>query len=156
MLFDIGLVTETVTSYSISVRTIDTTTGDPGFTIVEKTVWYYANGGTWSNTDSIQTLHMNGSGTSGALRLKNGAGEQFLVLLGVHNYQRWCDIVTDLEPGDTGMKIQPDYYSKTNPRYDMLWKQLDQIKKKSDKGTTVDVKYVEAEGNSLVVHLTIS
>jgi len=26
---------------------------------------------------------MNGSGTSGALRFRNGAGEEFLVLLGV-------------------------------------------------------------------------
>ena len=145
-----------MTTYSIRVRTIDNTAGDPGFTIVEKTVWHYANGGTWSNTDSIQTLHMNGSGTSGALRFNNAAGEQFLVLLGVHNYKRWCDIVTDLAPGDTNMKIQPDYYSETNPRYDMLWEQLDQIEKKSAKGTTVNVKYVEAEGDSLVVHLTIS
>jgi hypothetical protein len=145
-----------MTTYSILVRTIDNTAGDPGFTIVEKTVWHYANGGTWSDTDSIQTLRMNGSGTSGALRFTNGVGEQFLVLLGIHNYKRWCDIVTDLEPEDTGMKIQPGYYLETNPRYAMLWKQLDQIEKKSAKGTTVDVKYVEAEGNSLVVHLTIS
>jgi hypothetical protein len=143
-------------SYSISLRTINTTADNLGFTIVEKSVWHYANGGTWSDTDSIQTLHMNGSGTSGALRFNNAAGEQFLVLLGVHNYKRWCDVVTDLAPGDTAMKIQPDYYSEKNPRYGMLWKQLAQIKKKSAKGTTVDVKYVEAEGNSLVVHLTIS
>jgi len=143
-------------SYSISVRTVDTTASDPGFTIVEKTVWHYANGGTWSDTDSIQTLHMGGSGTSGAMRFKNGAGEQFLVLLGVHNYKRWCDIVTDIAPGDTGMKLHPDYYVDGTASYAMLWRQLDQIEKTSTKGTKVHVKYVQAEGNSLVVHIIIS
>ncbi|OJA08914.1 hypothetical protein AZE42_07364 [Rhizopogon vesiculosus] len=140
-------------SYTISVRTIDITANDPGFTIVEKSVW---SGGRWSNTDSIQTLFMNGSGTSGALRFRNGAGEEFLVLLGVHNYKRWCDVVTDLAPADTGVKIQPDYYSDSNPRYQMLWKQLAEIQMKSTKGTTVNVKYVKDEGNALVVHLTIA
>ncbi|KAG2124616.1 lectin 2b [Suillus clintonianus] len=143
-------------SYTITVRIIDATTGNPGFKLVEKTVWHYANGGTWSNTDSIETLVMGGSGTSGALRFINGAGEEFLVTLGIHNYKRWCDIVTDLAPGDTGMKIQPEYYSDSSARNQMLWKQLDHIQKKSAKGTSVDVKYVEEVGNSFVVHIFIS
>ncbi|KAG2043731.1 Cytolysin/lectin, partial [Suillus americanus] len=56
------------------------------------------------------TLVMDGSGTSGALRFRNGAGEQFVVTRGVHNYKRWCDIVIDLTPGDTGVRIQHEYY----------------------------------------------
>jgi len=141
-------------SYSISVKTIDTAAGDPGFTIVEKTVWHYANGGTWSDTDSIQTLIMGGSGTSGALRFKNGAGEQFLVLLGVHNYKPWCGMVTDLAPGDTCMKIQPEYYG--NGSANKSWVQVDHMEKRSAKGTKVQVKFVQAEGHALVVHITIS
>ncbi|KAG2341599.1 hypothetical protein BDR05DRAFT_965313 [Suillus weaverae] len=78
---------------------------------------------------------MGGSGTSGALRFKNGAGEEFLVTLGIHNYNAWCDVVTDLAPGDTGLKIHTEYYTE---------------------GTTVDVKFVTQRGNDLVVHITIS
>ncbi|KAG2043730.1 hypothetical protein BDR03DRAFT_1046617 [Suillus americanus] len=37
-------------SYTISVRTVDTTANDPGFTLVEKTLFYDE---TWSNIDSI-------------------------------------------------------------------------------------------------------
>ncbi|KAG1848970.1 lectin 2b [Suillus subalutaceus] len=140
--------------YTIAVRTIDTTAGDPGFTVVEKTVWYYANGGTWSNTDSIETLVMGGSGTSGALRFRNGAGEDFLVTLGVHNYNVWCDAVIDLAPGDTGLKIHPEYYT-AGPRKSN-WTQLAEVRKTSAKGTTVDVKFVTQEGHDLVVHITIS
>ncbi|KAG1721744.1 lectin 2a [Suillus lakei] len=143
-------------SYTITVRIVDASAGDPGFTLVEKTVWHYANGGTWSNTDSIETLVMGGSGTSGVLRFRNGTGEEFLVTLGIHNYKRWCDIVTDLAPGDTAMKIQPEYYSDSSSRNQMLWKQLDQMQTKSAKGTLVAVKYVKEEGNSFVVHINIS
>ncbi|KAG2125559.1 lectin [Suillus cothurnatus] len=141
-------------TYTITVRTIDTTASDPGFTIVEKTVWHYANGGRWSNTGSIETLIMGGSGTSGALRFRNGAGEEFLVTLGVHNYNVWCDAVTDLEPGDTGLKIHAQYYI-AGPRKDD-WIQLAEVRKTSKQGTTVNVKFVTQEGNNLVVHITIS
>jgi uncharacterized protein YdiU (UPF0061 family) len=146
------------TDYSISVRTADTTSLNPGFTLVEKTVWYYANGGTWSNTESIQTLVMGGSGTSGTLRYRSGSGEEFLVALGVHNYKRWCDIVTDLAPGDTCMKIHPKYYEDGTPENAMLWKQLSEIDKKSKKGTNINVKYVEEleGGKAFIVHITIS
>jgi hypothetical protein len=145
-------------SYTISVRTADITSVNPGFTLVEKTVWYFANGGTWSNTESIQTLVMGGSGTSGTLRYRSGSGEEFLVALGVHNYKRWCDIVTDLAPNDTCMKIHPKYYEEGTPETGMLWKQLAEIDKKSKKGTNINVKYVEElnGGKSFIVHITIS
>ncbi|KAG1781199.1 fungal fruit body lectin, partial [Suillus placidus] len=86
------------------------------FTLGEKTAWYY---GTWSNTDSIQTLDMAYDGSSGALRFRNGVGEAFLVTLGVHNDKRWCDVVTDLKPWDTGVKIHPEYYTDS-PRSQAL------------------------------------
>jgi hypothetical protein len=58
---------------------------------------------------------MGGSGTSGMLRFKNGAGEQFLVL-GIHNWGKWCDTVTDLGKGEHGQKILSEYYSETPKR----------------------------------------
>ncbi|KAG0696921.1 lectin 2b [Suillus ampliporus] len=165
--FQSSLQSETMPSYTITVRTVDTTVSYPkdcsttapslaGFTIAEKTVWYYSPG-SWSNTESIQTLDLENSGSSGSLRFRNGAGEEFFVVLGVHNYQRWCDVVVDLAPAETGMKIHPQYYDEGNPKYHMLWKQLTEITKTSTKGTTVDVKYINpVEVDNLVVHITIS
>ncbi|KAG1865908.1 Cytolysin/lectin [Suillus subalutaceus] len=80
-------------SYTISVRTVDATSFNPGFTLVEKTVWHYANGGTWTNTGSIQTLAMGGSGTSGTLRFRSDFGEEFLVAMGVHNCPQLQEVV---------------------------------------------------------------
>jgi len=141
-------------TYTIIVRVIDTS--DIGFTIVEKTVWHFANGGTWTDSEGIETLTMNGSGTSGALRFRGAPdGEEFLVLLGIHNYQRWCDIVTDLGLGETAMKIQPTYY-KEGGRGDMLWKQLPAISKKNSMGRQIEVKYVAQESAVYRVNVTIS
>lgn len=35
--------------------------------------------------------------------------------IGAHDYMRECDVVADLVPGDTSMKIQPEYYTDNNP-----------------------------------------
>ncbi|KAG1739395.1 Cytolysin/lectin [Suillus paluster] len=122
---------------SVEVKITDDTTCKPGFTVVEKAVWLHANGGTWSNIGPTETLITGGSGTSGALRFRNGAGEEFLVTLGVHNYKRWYDVVMDLAPGDRGMKIQPEYYSDS-ARGEMLWKQLAEVRKKEREGNYRD------------------
>ncbi|KAG2109320.1 lectin 2b [Suillus discolor] len=145
-------------SYTIVVRVIDNTRNNSNFTLAEKTVWHYANGGRWTDTDSIQTLTMGGSGTSGGLRFMCGTGEEFLVVLGIHNYKRWCDIDVNLAPGDTGMKIHPEYYTDGTPQNKLLWDQLSEIEKTSAKGTKVNVKYVQeaGDGKSFVVHITIS
>ncbi|KAG2109272.1 lectin [Suillus discolor] len=145
-------------SYTIVVRVIDATNNNSNFTLAEKTVWHYANGGRWSDTDSIQTLTMGGSGTSGGLRLKSSTGEELFVVLGIHNYKRWCDISTDLTPEDTGMKIHPEYYTDGTAQNKLLWEQLSEIQKTSAKGTKVNVKYVQeaADGKSFVVHITIA
>ncbi|KAG2055684.1 lectin [Suillus hirtellus] len=139
-------------SYTIVVRVIDNTHNNSNFTLAEKTVWHYANGGRWSDTDSIQTLTMGGSGTSGGLRFMRGTEED------IHNYKRWCDIDTNLAPGDMGMKIHPEYYKDGSPQNKLLWDQLSEIEKTSAKGTKVNVKYVQeaADGKSFVVHITIS
>ncbi|RDW74633.1 uncharacterized protein DSM5745_07295 [Aspergillus mulundensis] len=87
-------------------------------TIVEKTIWHYANGGIWTEHDPDLTLNphqglfltMNGSGTSGMLRVRSSSGEFFTVVVGYHNYEFWCDAQVDLEDGDTAMKVHPEYY----------------------------------------------
>ncbi|PCH36032.1 lectin 1a [Wolfiporia cocos MD-104 SS10] len=140
-------------SYTIVVRVIDAS--DVGFSLVEKTVWYYANGGTWSNTNGIQTLVMGGSGTSGTLRFKSGDGEAFLVAVGVHNYKHWCDVAVDLTDGDTSMKVQPTYYESTD-RAKVREEQLSEITRKNSKGRSISVKYVTQDSNTFHAIVTVS
>ncbi|GLB42678.1 hypothetical protein LshimejAT787_1201270 [Lyophyllum shimeji] len=79
---------------------------------IERTVWHYANGGSWILDDHIFVLTMGGSGTSGMMRfLDTATGEVFAVLVGVHNWKPWCDVVTDLTTKDTCMEIHPSYYA---------------------------------------------
>ncbi|KAL6233102.1 hypothetical protein BDW75DRAFT_232263 [Aspergillus navahoensis] len=91
-------------------------TDDP-LTIVEKTCWYYANGGIWTDHDptsissSNLVLTMNGSGTSGMLRIMASSGHIFTVIVGYHNYEFWCDAQVDLSPEETAVKLHPEYYS---------------------------------------------
>jgi hypothetical protein len=144
-------------SYSISVRVIEHSDPQHWFRIVEKTNWHYANGGTWAECNGVHTLTMGGSGTSGMLRFMNNAGEYFLVALGVHNYKRWCDIVTDAKCSDTGVLVHPTYYENGSPgRGEMLWKQLPRLEKTSAKGTKVTVTFTQGEGNCLQVTITIT
>ncbi|KAH9924532.1 lectin [Fomitopsis serialis] len=131
------------------VRIINTNPKD--FFVVEEAVLC---GGYWTYANDARTLIMNGSGTSGALRLRGEDGEEFLVPLGAHNYKRWCDSVTDLTPDDSAVRIQPEYYG--GARGGMLWKQLAEISKKSSKGTQIDVKYTSEKDTVFKVHITIA
>jgi hypothetical protein len=54
---------------------------------------------------------MGGSGTSGSLR----NGREFVVTLGVHNYKRWGDIVTNLKNDQAARIVNPEYYSNKCP-----------------------------------------
>ncbi|KAL4746990.1 hypothetical protein BDW72DRAFT_24471 [Aspergillus terricola var. indicus] len=90
-------------------------TDDP-LTIVEKTCWYYANGGAWTDHDPTSISHsnliltMNGSGTSGMLRIMASSGQIFTVIVGYHNYEFWCDVQMDLSSEDTAVRLHPEYY----------------------------------------------
>jgi len=138
-------------SYTIIARIIDSS--DVGFTVVEKATM---SSGTWSDTDGINTLTMDSSGTSGGLRFRSTDGaEIFYVALGVHNYKRWCDIVTDLVAQDSGVKLQPEYY-ESGKRNEMLWKQLPEIEKTSAKGRKITVTYVKEEKSVFHVHIVIA
>ena len=95
-------------SYKITVRVYQTNPNN-FFRLVEQTVWKYANGGTWGESNGEYVLTMGGSGTSGTLRFVGDDGEKFIVALGVHNYKRWGDIVTNLADDQTGVVINPQY-----------------------------------------------
>ncbi|BBN00407.1 hypothetical protein MPTK1_1g28920 [Marchantia polymorpha subsp. ruderalis] len=142
-------------SYTIRVRVIQS---EPTswYSIVEKTVWHYGNGGTWSEVDGEQILKMGDSGTSGVLRFQNQAGDLFLVALGVHNWKRWCDIVPDLKTTETAMAIHPTYYDENGPRYQILWKQLESFEKDTSNGENIRVEYYREDDHDLYATITIS
>ncbi|KAF8889680.1 fungal fruit body lectin-domain-containing protein [Infundibulicybe gibba] len=127
--------------YEINVRIINASS--QRFNIVEKTVWHYANGGQWNElVKGVHTLTMGGSGTSGGLRFVSPSGEIFAVFMGVHNCVRWCDIVPDLEGGNTAVVIHPTYYG--GDRGDLLWKQASQMAKVTSKGRKLSIVFAES------------
>ncbi|KAH9916674.1 Cytolysin/lectin [Fomitopsis serialis] len=116
------------------------------FEVVEQVVWYNANGGIWTNTSDTRTLTINGSGTSGALRFRNPKdGEEFFVPLGIDSDVRWCDLVTNLGPGDTAMKIEPEYYDSSGIYVNARESHLPKVTKRSSKGTEVNVVYTDED-----------
>jgi len=138
-------------SYTITVRVYQANP-DSFFNIVEKTVWNYANGGSWGELNGQQVFTMGGSGTSGTLRFQNDSGENFIVAMGVHNYKRWCDIVMDLRNNQTGVTINPEYYGD---RSAVREKQLSTFEARSAVGRNVEINFTVADGNNLCANIII-
>ena len=142
-------------SYKITAQVYQTNQ-NAFFHVVEKTVWQYANGGTWSEVDGAHVLTMGGSGTCGSLRFVSNTGENFIVTLGVHNYKRWGDIVTNLANNQTGVIITPEYYSDQHrDRERQREAQLTSYNVSNLKGRNFALHYTVAEGNELVVQIII-
>ncbi|CAG7851012.1 SubName: Full=Uncharacterized protein {ECO:0000313/EMBL:CCA75796.1} [Serendipita indica DSM 11827] len=102
-------------------------------------------------------LNMTGSGTSGSLRLEADTGERIIAVFGVHNYKRWCDIVTALTPADSGTKLLPEWYVEGTDRGKVKWSQLAEysVTSTAPRARKYSIKYVVADGNNLVANLTI-
>jgi Fungal fruit body lectin len=142
-------------SYTITAKVYQTDR-NAFFRVVEETVWKYANGGTWGQVDGTHVLTMGGSGTSGSLRFVSDTGENFIVTLGVHNYKRWGDIVTNLTNEETGVIITPQYYNNEHPdRERQREKQLVTYSVKNNKGRNFTFEYTVTEGNDLNVDIII-
>ena len=129
--------------------------------------WHYANGAAWS-TPPIQqgqwdanpydpeakyTLTMGGSGTSGVLRFVCKNGSAFMVAVGVHNWKRWCHIVTDLSSSDTTSTILPTYYGGS--RDENLWKQRDHISRTDSNGSKYKLEFTQKTGHNLTADLFV-
>ena len=141
-------------SYSITLHVYQRNPARGFFHIVEQTVWHYANGGTWSEANGALTLTQGGSGTSGVIRFLSDKGERITVAVGVHNYKRWCDVVTGLKPDETALVINGQYYNNGGRDY-VREKQLAQYSVTSTVGTKVEVVYTVAEGNNLKANVII-
>lgn len=142
-------------SYIITARVFNTNPGS-FFRPCEQTVWQFANGGTWDQSEGTYVLKMGGSGTCGSLRFVSDTDENFIATLGVHNYKPWCDIVTNLTPDQTGVIITPQYYSNQHPdRERQREKQLTAYSVKNAKGRQFTIQYIIADGNNLKCNIII-
>jgi len=139
-------------SYTLGVRTNNDTTDS--ITLVEKSVWYYGNGGTWTDREEGHILQIGSSGTSGLLRFKSTNGETFAVAVGVHNYKRWCDVLVNLKDNETLTKLHPAYYDEKDPKFQVLWKQGSEASATSSEGKKISVNFYVTDGNSLKATLT--
>jgi Tfp pilus assembly protein PilX len=141
-------------SYSIALRVYQTNP-NAYFNAVEKTVWGYANGGTWTEaTGGEFVLTMGGSGTCGTLRFQADTGEKIVVAVGVHNYERWCDIVQDVKSDQTGATIQAQYYNGGG-RDSQREKQLSSYSVTSASGRKVSIEFTVSSGQALKANITI-
>lgn len=127
------------------------------YDIVEQTTW---NNTYWTQHGGTFVLHLANSGSSGMLRFRDTSNNtSILVAVGVHNYKRWCDIVTDLDHNQVGAKYQPLYYgdhhSNGTARGKMLWKQLHSIEKITQDARVVSLNFTTTEGHDLYATLTI-
>jgi len=140
-------------SYTITLRVYQTNT-NAFFHVVEKTVWGYANGGTWDEFHGEHVLKMGGSGTCGTLRFQTDLGEKFVVAVAVHNYERWCDIVQDVHNDQTGATIQAEYYNGGD-RTRQREKQLPNYSSVGSAGRNVSINFTGKEGNDLKADIFI-
>ncbi|KIJ57104.1 hypothetical protein M422DRAFT_149383 [Sphaerobolus stellatus SS14] len=140
-------------SYTITIRVFQTNP-NAFFRNVERTVWKYANGGTWGDSNDEYVLTMGGSGTSGSVRFVSDTGENFVATFGVHNYKRWCDIVTNLSNEQTALVINQEYYGVPE-RDAQREKQLASYNVANAKGRKFSINYTLAEGNNLKANLII-
>ncbi|KAG8989612.1 hypothetical protein FRB94_001006 [Tulasnella sp. JGI-2019a] len=141
-------------SYKITVKVYRTNPNN-FFDNVERTVWKYANGGTWTELGDELVLNMGGSGTSGSLRFLANDGESFVATFGVHNYKRWCDIVTNLSNEQTAMIINAEYYDGTKDRAAAREAQRANYSVSNSKGRKFTINFTQAEGNDLKADLII-
>ncbi|XP_006455555.1 XCL-like lectin [Agaricus bisporus var. bisporus H97] len=140
-------------SYTITIRVYQT---DPNafFRRVEQTCWKYANGCTWDEAKGEYVLTMGGSGTSGSLRFVSDTGERFVATFGVHNWKRWCDIVTNLTDEQTALVINQEYYGV--PYRDAAReRQLTSYSVSDREGRKYTINYTVTDGNNLKANLII-
>ncbi|KAI9460334.1 Cytolysin/lectin [Russula earlei] len=98
---------------------------------------------------------MSHSGKSATLLFEDGSSlERFSIAVGMHNYNPWCDIITDL-PAEVKLSIlNKTYYESRSGR---LWANSTREEKVSSRGTKVllNISDLQWDG-SYMVTITIS
>ena len=107
----------------------------------------------WTTVDGGFLLSMTGSGTSGIIRFRTTNFETFVVLVGVHNYERWCDIKPDLDVNASAKDIIKLYYDGSRPEYQKLWQQSPTADVTTSNKSHIQLTYTIKEGHDLAVDL---
>lgn len=140
-------------SYTVEISIFYRESAPEFFNIVERGVWHYANGGTWTQAAGKEILTMGGSGTSGGLRFKNASGNAFFLVVGVHNYSLWLDVLPNIEDKDTTVALLPTYYQPGTRAGITL---VQSITKFDTTGRKIEFKKVNEEGRKITCSLIIS
>ncbi|KAJ5740848.1 hypothetical protein N7493_000720 [Penicillium malachiteum] len=77
----------------------------------------------WETFVPVEKVVSSGIGRSGALLLQSSSGERVFVVIGVHNWVRWCDIVTGIPSENSAGKVLAMYYGDGEEGF-MKWKTL--------------------------------
>lgn len=99
------------------------------------------------------TVTMDHSGHSGMIRFRSTNFENFTVVVGVHNYVRWCDIQPDLKNTATAAENLPHYYKGDRPEHQMLWKQSPTADVTTSNHNRIQLIYTCKEGHELTADL---
>nr|AXS59213.1 isolectin 2b [Hericium erinaceus] len=142
-------------SYKINVRVYQTKPS-AYYNLVEKGVWHFANGGTWTVCEEQHLLKMGGSGTSGTLRFASVACDAyFTVALGVHNYKPWVDIAVDQPSTDTCVHVHPQWYEEGTDKAKVRWEQQTKMDKMNKAGVCITAEVVKSADKEYWVNIII-
>ena len=142
-------------SYTVNIKVYQQST-QKWHTIVEKAVWNYANGGTWSESNGLQVLKMGGSGTAGTLRFVSETGDAFMVVIGVHNYKPWVDVADNLKTNQTCVSLLPEYYKSGTDQTKTRESQLTLLEKTDAKNTAITAAITKEDGKEYFVDIVIA
>ena len=81
-------------------------------------------------------------------------GERITLAVGVHNYKRWCDVATGLNPDETSLVINGQYYNDGGRDWVRVRQQTEHSAT-SPTGTTAKAVYTAAEGNKLEANVIV-
>lgn len=120
--------------------------------VVEKTVWFNSDGGTWIEENGKHQLTFGYRG-SGLLRFRSSNGELFSVVVGLgYTFTEWADVQVDLARTDTGIKLHPEYYDKGRLSHESH----KEITRTSSKGAKVGISMGQLYSGELTAVLEYS
>lgn len=125
--------------------------GPDWFNIVEQTVCGHG-GGTWRISGSEHVLKLEDY-TSGALRFSNGAGDFFVVVIGIQKVP-WTDIAANLEASETGVAVHPTWHRGGSRAGGRNWEDARTAAATDAKGRRLSV-FVTGEDPNLIANIYI-
>ncbi|KAH6838681.1 fungal fruit body lectin [Chaetomium sp. MPI-CAGE-AT-0009] len=130
--------------------------------LIEQSCWQN-NNTTWTTdttttakgaTLTTYTLSMDESGSSGMLRFRTQSGTIFAVAIGVHNFERWCDVQVNLTGDNPLTKLHARYYDEADELYQKLWAQSTEASGVlNNEGHEAKVGFYKTEGQFLAGYL---